>query len=426
MTRVGSGIVGGLPAAWRSTSSSAPVEATIASAAASAISAGTALAVAAGAGAAQFGLFTVVISLALLISIAPLLAQHQVMYQELPRADAADRPELIATAWWSTLGSSLAVAAVGLLLTPVVVAATGLAATTLHLALGVAVTMTLSMVAESFVRGLRRYLLIARIRLAVAVTYLGTAIIGLWVLDIGDATLYLGALMATNLLLTAAALVVARPAPRAFSLGRLRVLSRHGGVLTITAALVTVGFGADVVLLDRWAPAADVGTYALYNGLPKRLLGVVLVDGIGLALLPWLATLDKPTMMRRIERSAPLVAAAAGLLSFAASAALIPLIGGDYPFSLPLLGLASVGIAVHTVMNVYFFGFTMSGPAGARTVTVCLGIGVPLALAAQVVLISSLGLEGALVAFIVGNVLVLAPMVIAGRLRYRTPRTESR
>lgn len=402
----------------RRSSGEAPVEATIASAAASALSAGTALAVAAGAGAAQFGLFTVVISLALIISIAPLLSQHQVMVQEIPRADPVDRPALISTSWWSTLVASLVVTGVGLVVAPAIAAASGIAMSTIHLALGVSLTMSLSLVAESFVRGLRRYLLIARIRLAVAATYLGSSVFGLWVLGQGDASVYLGVLMATNVLLTGAALAVARPRPSAFSSRRLRESTGHGAVLTVTTALITIGFGADIVLLDRWAPAADVGTYALYNGMSKRLIGVLLVDGVGLALLPWLATLDKPTMMRRIERFAPAAGLAAALVTCAALVVLVPVIGGDYPFSHFFVLLSSIGIGVHTVVNIYFFGFTMDGPAGARAATLCLGIGVPLALGAQYALISSSGLEGAFVAFIVGNLLVLAPLVVMGRRRY--------
>src|SRR5690606_7989322 len=123
-------------------------------------------------------------------------------------------------------------------------------------------------------------------------------------------------------------------------------------------------FGLDVILLNRWASPADVGVYSVYNGFPKRLLGVVFTEGVGLVLLPMLAVMDKPALMRRIRTLAPVIGIAAAGLSFVASMVFFYLLRAEYPYSLGLMALAAVGIGVHTVFNLYFFAVTMDGVRG--------------------------------------------------------------
>ncbi|MEV4222317.1 hypothetical protein [Nonomuraea sp. NPDC049725] len=397
---------------------------TLVSTVASGTAAATTLVIARGAGAAAFGHFTVVLTIALIVTVAMLTSLHYVMLQELPRADPADRPALVTTALLATLALSVALAAAGLLAAPLLTGLLGVDVRTLGFALALALSMTLNQLTESLLRGLARYAFVAWLKLGVALAYLAAAGFCLLVLGVRDAEPYLLALIATNLLLAAVAVAAAGVRPRAWSAPLARALYRHGAYVTAIAALTSVLFGVDVIFLNHWSAPADVGVYSVYNGFPKRLLGVVFTDGIGLVLLPALATSDKPAVMRRIARIAPLVGAATAVFAFAASTVFFLLMGAEYPYAVGLMALSAAGIGAHMVFNLYAVALQMDGVRGARVLVGCLLAGSPAALAVQVACIAWWGLTGGLLAFALSNVILVAVVgVVAARL-YRRPEAE--
>lgn len=381
---------------------------TVVSILASGTAAGTTLVIARGIGAAEFGHFTVVLSIALIVMVGMLMSLHYVMYQELPRAGPAQHPAQVTTALFATVLLGGGVLAAGLLASPLLTTALGVDLRTLSFALGLALALTLNQLTESFLRGLKKFAFVATLKLAVSLAYLAASAFCLLVLDIRDAEFYLVALIATYLVFAVLAAAGFEIAPRAWSAPLARSLYRHGAYLTGITALATVLFGLDVIFLNHWTDRAAVGVYSVYNGFPKRLLGVVFTEGIGLVLLPMMATMDKPALLRRIGRLAPLVGLGAAALSFAASAVFLLLLREEYPYSLDLMALAAAGIGAHTVFNLYFFALSMDGLRGARTLVACLGAGLAPALAGQAALIARWGLVGGLVGFALSNLLLVA------------------
>lgn len=390
---------------------------TLVSILASGTAAATTLVIARGIGPAAFGHFTVVLSIALIVTVAMLTSLNYVMFQELPRAEPADRPALVTTALFSTLVLGTALFAAGMLAAPPLTAALGVDTRTLAFGLALALSMTVNQLTESFLRGLKRFRLVAGLKLAVAVAYLAGSAYCLLVLGIGDAEVYLTALIATNLVFAVVAVAGSEVAPRSWSPALARSLYRHGAYVTAIATFTAVLFGIDVIFLNHWAGRADVGVYSLYNGFPKRLLGVVFTDGIGLVLLPMLATTPKPALMRGIARLAPSLAAATAVVSFAAALVFFLVMGGDYPYSVGLMALAAAGIGAHAVFNLYFVALTMDGVRGAKVFIACLAAGTPAALACQAACIAWWGLVGGLVAFALTNLILVAVVAaVAGRV----------
>ncbi|GLX08809.1 hypothetical protein [Microbispora sp. NBRC 16548] len=398
---------------------------TLVSTVASGTAAATTLVIARGVGAAAFGNFTVVLSIALIVTVGMLTSLNYVMFQELPRAEPDARPALVTTALLATLVLGAVVFIAGLAAAPLLTAALGVDTRTLAFALALALSMTLNQLTESFLRGLKRFRLVAGLKLAVAVVYLGAAACCLLVFGVRDAEPYLVALIGTNLVFALVSVAGFEVVPRSWSWALARSLYRHGAYVTAIAALTAVVFGVDVIFLNHWAPRADVGVYSVYNGFPKRLLGVVFTDGVGLVLLPTLATSDKPAVMRRIARLAPVVFAATVVFSFAASTVFFLLMGGEYPYSLGLMALSALGIGAHTVFNLQQVALTMDGVRGAKVLIGCLLAGTPLALTCQAALIAWQGLAGGLVAFALSNVVLVAVVTAVSARLYR-PAMEVR
>ncbi|MGP4022430.1 lipopolysaccharide biosynthesis protein [Actinomadura sp. 3N407] len=392
---------------------------TLLSSLASGTAAGTTLVIARGAGPREFGHFTLVLTIALIVAVGMLMSLHYVMLQELPRAEPADRPALVATAFLSTLALGGGLTAAGALLSPILAVPVGVDARTLCLSFALGLSLALNQLTEGLLRGLKRYTFVATLKLAVAVAYLAGSSFCLLVLDIRDGEVYIFALIATNVAFVLVAVPSLGMVPRSWSWTSARSQYRLGAYMTVIAALTGVLFGIDVIFLNHWAGKGDVGVYSVYNGFPKRLLGVLFTDGIGLVLLPALAVADKPAVMRRIARITPLVAAGTAAVAFAASTVFFFLLGGGYPYSLGLMALSSLGIGLHTVFNLYSVALSMDGVRGARLLVGCLAAGAPAALACLAACVAWWGLTGALAGFALGNAVLVAVVGTAAARAYR-------
>lgn len=392
---------------------------TVTSIAASGTAAAATLVIARGIGAAAFGHFTVVLTIALIVNVGMLMSLHFVMYQELPRAAPADRPELVTAALFATLVLAAAVAAVALLAAPLLTAVLGVDLRTLCFALALAFALTVNQLTESFLRGLKRYVLVANLRLAVAVAYLAAASVSLLAFGVRDAEVYLVALIGMYVVFALLAFAGFEVAPRTWSRTRVRALYRHGGFVTVIAALLGILFGVDVLLLNQLAERYEVGVYSVYNGFPRRLLVVILTEGVAVVLLPSLATADKPAALRRVTRIGPAAGAGMAVLSFAGSAVFFLVLRDDYPYSLALMALSALGIGVHAVLHLYFFVLSMDGLRGAKVFIGCLAVSLPVGVACQAAFIAWWGLVGALVAFLLTNALLVAVVVATTGRVYR-------
>ena len=394
---------------------------TVLSTAASALSAATTLLVAREIGAGQFGGYSVVLTVGGVLLVLSQLNLNVVLYQELPRRPAAEHPALVSTALALGLALGIAVTAVAAAAAPALRAAFGVSAATLWWGVLFALTTGFAFLVEGVLRGRLQFARVARLKLAAAGLYLAAAAYALLVLDRTGYGTYVGLLSAANVLFGLAALtgqpVRARLVSRTLA---VRTLA-HGGYVSITAGLILLVFGLDVIVLNHAAAPDVVGQYSIYNGFPKRLLGILFTEGVGLVLLPVLAPLAKPELLRRVARIAPLLGLAAAAVSFAAGAVLLGLLGADYAYDPGLLALAALGIGVHVVFNLYYCVLTVDGTRGAKVVIGCLLAGLPVTLTAQVVLIGRYGLAGGLVAFVVTNA-VLVGIVLAATARvYRSP-----
>nr|WP_184941687.1 oligosaccharide flippase family protein [Planomonospora venezuelensis] len=387
---------------------------------ASGVSASTTLLVAWGVSAAEFGRFTLVLSIALIVTVGMVMSLHFVMYQELPRARTEEHRALITTALLSTLVLGTAMALAGLLAAPLLTVLVGVDLRTLCLALALALSMAVNHLTESFLRGLRKYGLTSGIKIVIAFAYLGLSAYCLLVLDVRNVDWYLLALIGTNLLFALVSAIGFRIDPRSWSRPLARSLYRHGAYLTVLGGLSAVLFGVDVIFLNHWADQTEVGVYSIYNNFPKRLLGVVVADGIGLVLLPALAVTDTSSALRRIGRLSPAVFAATVLLSFAASAVFFLLLRDEYPYSFGLMALSALGIGAHTVFNLYSAALSMDGVRGAKALIAAQSAAAPIVLSCQAALIAWQGLVGGLVAFILCNLVLIAAVAVVSARVYRS------
>jgi O-antigen/teichoic acid export membrane protein len=260
---------------------------------------------------------------------------------------------------------------------------------------------------------------VTSLKFAGALAHVAVCAYCLLVLGIREPDFYILTLIITNMAFAVVAVAGSGVVLRSWSRTLLRSLYRHGAYVTAIAALATVLFGIDMIFLNHWTTPGDVGVYSVYNGFPKRLLGVVFTEGIGLVLLPSLATMDKPALLRRIGRIAPVLGVSTTIFSLAASALFFLPLGAEYSYSIGLMALSAVGIGAHTVYNLYYFALSMDGLRGAKVVILCLASGLPVAISCQAAFIYWWGVVGALIAFALTNLIILALVIFASARVYR-------
>lgn len=372
-----------------------------------------------------FGRFTVVVTIALIAGTVLALNLHLVVYRVLPQAGPADRPALLTTALVGGVTTAGALTGAGLLVAPALGPVLGVDAPAVTAGLLLALALVVGQLAESCLRGIGRAGRASALRAGTALAHLVVVLWFLFGLGVDDPVPYIGLLAAGHVAFAVLAVASAGVRPRSWSPRLLPRLYRGGGYVTAVGVLATVHFGVDVLLLNALAGPADVGVYSVYNGFPKRLLGVVFTEGIALVLLPALAVMAPAELRRRVRRLAPLVGAAAALLSFAGSAVLFWLLPEGYPYSPGLMALCAVGIGVHTVYNLHFLTLSMDGPRGTRVVLRALAVTLPVAVAAHAACIAAWGLTGAMVGFALANALILAAVLVVSRRTY-ADRPEAR
>lgn len=387
----------------------------------STVTAGTTLVIASQIGPAGFSGLSVVQSAAALLAIPLLMSLNYVMYQKLPQTAESGHETIMASALLSNLALLAGLCGLGFAVAPVLQRVFNINAPMLTYCFVLAAASNFNALTESFLRGKRRFLLIASLRAGISGLYLAACLWCLFGLRITRFETYLQLLIAGCLLFGLVGLAILRIRPRFFSFSMARSQLGHGVFMTTTTLLTSVIFGLDVVIMNHFAPPREVGIFSIYLGFPKRLLNIVIVEGISLVLLPTLALLDKPKLMKAMRKWALRLGLGVALATLAGSMVLFLALKSEYPYSVGLMALAAAGVGIHCVFNLYYSILSMDGTRGAKIATVCLAIGTPLALLTQVVLIWQFGLIGGLLAFIATNLILVGILTLAGIRRYRLP-----
>jgi len=374
----------------------------------------------------EYGKVGLVAQIASIVSLVLLAGAHASMYRFLPGAVASERAVLQGSA---LAGSGLVTLALGTVYLALRARMDGLLHVPL-LAWDLAAALSLSLAAttltESFLRGRLKFTLIARLRFASALAFFASFMLlfaGLRRMSVG---LYFGGLVGSQLLFAVLA-------SAAGGLGRLRT-SRAGlrqvfgfGLLNTSSALLLVFFGSsDLLIVNYLLPARDLGVYNIYQGSIRGQFATLFFEVFCVVFMPTIASMDKLDVHRRFQRTIPLLiagvsVAAAGLLVVG-----VGLAGARYPLDLRYVALAAAGVATTAVFQISSAILSMEGVRGARLCLLPIAAALPISAGLQLWLTRRMGITGAMLGVVAGNLVLAAFLEVTIRLSRRWLGADAR
>ncbi len=410
--------LGSLRIGNRMSTTDPPSRRVLASSVTSAVSAGLVAVVALGLarwlGPAEFGTYTVVSTVAVAGSGLLTWNVGMAVMHRLPTADPVQATRLMGTALsvvLTTIGVvSIAMIGIGKLL----YVAWGIPTEITWHAFALAVAQSINALGDCSLRGRRRFATSAAVRLAAAVGYALIAMVML-LRGVRHCLPFVDAFAVVTVVAGATACLIAGARPHGWVRSSVHELYGHGMPVTLTSLLISVLFTVDSMMLMHYAGPAAVGVYSVYNGMPRRLAGILMNDGVGLALLPRLAVIDTRMALQWVRDHTPLLLGA-GTLGFAVVCVpLCLLVGDQYGFSVVAMVISGAGIAMHCLMILLGFVLTMDGSHGSRSHLVAVSLGFPVGIVCLWVIIRSATPMAGLWAFAAASAVISSAIaLIAG------------
>ncbi len=370
-------------------------------------------------GPSEFGIYTVVSTVA--VSVSGLLTWNvgTALMQQLPLSRLSDASELMAT----TLISVIATLSTAAVMMVIVVSLWNTPSDVVWRIFALAAATSINTLGDCSLRGRFRFTAAAALRIITSVSY-ATAAIFLLHRGIRRCLPFIDAFTVTTLCVGACGCWMAGARPTHWSFASARAIYGHGIPVTVSSLMLAALFTADSMLLVHFSGAAAVGVYSVYNGMPKRLAGIIMNDGLGLTLLPSLAVTDTRDALDWIVRhAAPFICGAT--ISFALICTPLCLLAGpSYEFSLFTMLISGAGIAIHCLMLLLGFVLVMEGRRGAKIQMIGILMGFPIALGMMWWIIRLGTPRAGLWAFAAANLVIVGVLVVIGRVGTHSWNTQ--
>jgi O-antigen/teichoic acid export membrane protein len=367
----------------------------------------------------EYGKVGLVVQLASIASLLLLAGAHASMYRFLPSADGPERSVLQGSA---LAGAGLVTLALGALYLALRARMDGLLHIPLlawDLAAALSFSSGATTLVESFLRGRRRFTLIARLRFASAMAFFATVMLlfaGVRRMSVG---LYFGGLLGAQLLFSFLALTAGGLGPLRASRAGLRQVFGFG-LLNTSSALLLVLFGSsDLLIVNSLLPAGDLGVYNIYQASIRGQFSALFFEVFCVVFIPTIATMDKLDVHRRFQKAIPLLFAGVSLAAAGLLVVGVWLAGPRYPLDLRYVALAAAGVATTAVFQISSAILSMEGVRGARLCLLPIAAALPFSAGLQLWFTRRLGLTGAMLGVVAGNLVLVAFLELTIRLSRR-------
>lgn len=357
-------------------------------------------------GPAEYGKIGMINNIANLLMLPVLLGVNAAMYKFLPDNAASINNELKSTAFF---GNIILVVFFSWLYYN----ADGWAKSYLRIEpyvwnMGIVATIILNFIilSESFLRGQKQYLSIARARLIGNIIFF-VAFIFCYCFQNVNIHSYFYAYYASQLSLILIAFRKSGFQSFHLSWSSMKKIYLFGFWNMANSLMVIILYSSDLFLINCFFPGKAVGVYNLYQGFAKGLFSVLFYEVFTVVFLPTIAHMDKHKIYQMFQRLIPVVL----LVIIGAVACLIIVIlwlsGKEYGFNWAYILLVAFGIGFYSIYQINNAIFTMEGNTGAKLCLIPLGITMPISLMIQYLFTKSYGIIGTMVAVTITNFLLM-------------------
>ncbi|WP_040949678.1 oligosaccharide flippase family protein [Gorillibacterium massiliense] len=369
-------------------------------------------------GAALWGRAALIGNLAGILYIPLTFGFYYGVVKHLPLAEDKEGRELMGTALAGNLVSTAGLGLLFLLVGSAAERSFGLSAEVWSWAIALAASINLYILAESFLRGKQRFLLIGSFKLYASLLSLAGVLFGLYVLGIRTLSAYVWPTIAYNLLFFAAGIGVSRPFSFRVSRQAWQKLFAFGTFTMLSSLVSALLFTGDLLFVARFGTDEDVGVYSVYQSTIRSLCTILFHDVFAVVFLPMIAGKDKRRVDRAIRRYFFPIAAGIGAAAAVIATGLVLLYGGVFPLKGLYVALTAGGISLNIMYLLTVSVVSLDGVRAARLAFLALAVPLPFLLALQYFLIRQWGLTGGMVSVLLLNAVLLVSLRILLRFRY--------
>lgn len=364
-----------------------------------------------------WGQIALMTSIANIMVIPLTFGLHSGVVKYVPVSTAGEGRKLMGTALIANLVPSVIVTVLLVLAGPLVQHLFDFPLHNWLAAVGLAMSMNMYILTESFLRGKQLFFRLGMYKLIGSVLFLGGALIGMYMLGVKSMSSYMIPLIAQNVFFFVAALVRSGLMPLHFSRDIWKRLISYG-LFTMLAWLVSaLLFTSDLFLVAHFGEQYELGVYSIYQNTIRNLCSVLFHDVFAVVFIPMIASMNRHHVDRMIMRfSIPIY-----LLVWIGAAMVTTVLLLLYGLSLNWLfvALTSAGIAMNMMYLLMTTVISLDGLKAARWVFIALIIPIPAMLYLQYVFVKQWGMIGGMSSVIVLNVCLVIVLRITVRYFYQ-------
>lgn len=378
----------------------------------------------------EYGKIGMITYIANLLMHPVILGVNTAMYKFLPDSAASEKDELMSTALF---GNIILV----IVFSWLYYSAEGLAETYLRIQtpiwnMGIVATIVLNfyILSESFIRGQKQYLSIARARLAGNLFFFAAFVIILYYFRNVNIQGYFYPYCASQLLFVIIAMVKSGLCLRTFPLSwpTFKKIYQFGFWNMANSLMIIILFSSDLFLINYFSPGEAVGVYNLYQGFAKGLFSVLFYEVFTVVFLPTIAHMDKYKLYRMFQRFVPMILPVIIGTVSCLIGIVVWLSGKEYGFNWIYILLVASGIGFYSVYQINNAIFTMEGNTGAKLSLIPLGIILPISLIIQYFFTKFYKITGTMAAITITNFLLMVifqVMMYFAPVKFRQPNPDS-
>ncbi len=273
------------------------------------------------------------------------------------------------------------------------------------------IVLDLYILSESFMRGQKKYLALARLK--VAGSFIFFLLFLFWYyFQTMDFDHYFYAFFAAQVLFVMAALYKSDFHSFSLSGSAFKQIYHYGSLNMLNNLLIILISSSDFFIVNYFYPGRDLGIYSIYQGFVRGLFSIMFYEVFAVVFLPAISRANKNRLFHTIQRFVPLLWLIIVLLTAGFTTVVVLLSGKEYPLNPGYILLTASAIGFYAIFQIYNSIFTMEGNQGAKFCLIPLIFTIPVALLIQYHFTRYFGITGTMYAVMMTNLLLVAVFVV--------------
>jgi O-antigen/teichoic acid export membrane protein len=287
-----------------------------------------------------------------------------------------------------------------------------------HLGIIATIVLDLYTLSESFIRGQKKFFLLARLKLVCNTTFFLLFLFFQYYFKMMDVQCYFYIFFGSEVLFFILALYKSDFHSFPLSGPVFKKIYAYSALNMFNSMLLILINSSDLFIINYFFPGREVGIYSIYQGFVKNLFSIMFYEVFAVVFLPTIAKLNKKQLYITIRKLIPALWLMVVVATAAFTVLIVSLSGKEYALNMGYVLLVSSGIGFYTIFHIYNSIFSMEGTRGAKLCLIPLAITLPISLVIQYKFTEYWGITGTMIAVTISNLFLVTIFIATIRRLY--------